>query len=72
METKLNFTERQNLNTIKNQLASMYIELSEEWQNDKDKNGYVRLHSKTKQCMDKTIRAFNDITWLLNHMDIEL
>lgn len=71
MKTKLNFNERQNLIAIKNQLASMYFMLKEEWVNDTNKYGYVKLHSKTKKCLNRASRAYDDIMWLLKQMELE-
>lgn len=65
MKTKLTFQESENLKNIRIQLAMMYSELSEEWSNDRDKDGYCRMHSKCKKALDQTEYAFKAIGKIL-------
>lgn len=70
MKTKMSYREFMNLVLIKRQLGNQLNSIRNEWLNDKDKDGLVRIHSKTFKSMKQieyAIKSLSNILELIDH-----
>lgn len=71
MKTKVSKEMYQSMIEMRMNLAKLYHDYCNEWINDTNEKGYVKLHSKCHNLVDKSFKAYEDIDKLIYMVEVE-